>query len=61
VPDNNRQLATLRDARILVAEDNDINQQIARELLEEAGFVVDVAVNGQIAVEMAQKCPTAWC
>ena len=57
VPDNNRQLATLRDARILVAEDNDINQQIARELLEEAGFVVDVAVNGQIAVEIAQKMP----
>jgi two-component system sensor histidine kinase/response regulator len=57
LPDNNGQLATLRGARILVAEDNDINQQIARELLEDAGFVVDVATDGQIAVEMAQKMP----
>ena len=54
-PDNTRQLASIRGARILVAEDNDINQQIARELLEDAGFVVDVAVNGQIALDMAQE------
>ena len=54
---NLQQLAPIRGARILVAEDNDINQQIARELLEDAGFVVDVADNGQIAVAMAQKTP----
>ena len=59
VLDNTKQLAFMRGARILVADDNDINQQIARELLEEAGFVVDCAINGQIALEMAQK--TSYC
>jgi len=48
-------LAHLRGARILLVEDNDINQQVARELLEDAGLVVDVAENGQIALEMVQK------
>ena len=38
----------LRGARMLLVEDNDINQQVARELLEDAGFV-DVADNGQLA------------
>jgi two-component system sensor histidine kinase/response regulator len=47
----------LRGARILLVEDNDINQQVARELLEDAGFVVDVADNGEIALGLAQKVP----
>jgi PAS domain S-box-containing protein len=38
--------AKLRGARILLAEDNDINQQIAVELLEGAGAAVIVANNG---------------
>ena len=44
--------ATLRGARILLAEDNEINQQIAVELLEGAGASVTVANNGREAVEM---------
>ena len=44
-------LAPLRGARVLVVEDNDLNQQIAQELLEDAGFTVDVADNGRIAVD----------
>lgn len=36
--------------RILVAEDNDFNRQIAQELLESWGFAVDVAQNGREAV-----------
>ncbi|MEJ6020802.1 PAS domain-containing hybrid sensor histidine kinase/response regulator [Ramlibacter sp. PS4R-6] len=44
-------LAAIRGARILLVEDNDINQQVARELLEDAGLVVDVADNGQVALE----------
>jgi two-component system sensor histidine kinase/response regulator len=47
-------LTALRGARILLVEDNDINQQVARELLEDAGLVVDVADNGQIALELAR-------
>jgi signal transduction histidine kinase/CheY-like chemotaxis protein/CHASE3 domain sensor protein len=42
----------LRGARILLAEDNDINQQIAVELLEGAGGSVTVANNGREAVDM---------
>jgi CheY-like chemotaxis protein/nitrogen-specific signal transduction histidine kinase len=45
----------IRGARILLAEDNEINQQVAVELLESAGLLVDVAVNGQEAVDAAAK------
>ncbi|MBC3907719.1 two-component regulator propeller domain-containing protein [Undibacterium umbellatum] len=37
--------------RILLVEDNHINQQIAAELMTEAGIVVDVADNGRIAID----------
>jgi len=46
----NQRLAGLR---ILVAEDNRINQQIARELLELNGAAVEIAVNGAHAVDQA--------
>ncbi|MDP3761558.1 MAG: response regulator [Ramlibacter sp.] len=48
-------LAAVRGARILLVEDNDINQQVARELLEDSGVVVDVADHGQIALEQIQR------
>src|SRR4030095_1628281 len=51
VPES-QQPARLRGARILLAEDNDINQQIAIELLEGAGATVTVANNGREAVDM---------
>lgn len=41
--------------RILLAEDNELNQEIAKTILEEAGLTVEVAENGQIAVDMLQK------
>ncbi len=50
-----QRLACLRGARVLLVEDNDINQQVARELLLEVGLRVDVADNGQIALELAQR------
>ena len=43
--------AKLQGASILLAEDNEINQQIAVELLEGVGAAVDVANNGCEAVE----------
>lgn len=48
----NRTNAPLRTGRILLAEDNELNQEIAVAILEEAGFSVEVASNGQIAVDM---------
>ncbi|EGJ11804.1 MULTISPECIES: response regulator [Rubrivivax] len=40
-------------ARVLVAEDNEINQLVAEELLECAGLVVDLVGDGRQAVERA--------
>jgi PAS domain S-box-containing protein len=45
------QLATIRGARVLLVEDNDLNQEVALELLHDAGFVVDLAEDGQIALD----------
>jgi two-component system sensor histidine kinase/response regulator len=42
----------LRGARLLLTEDNEINQQIAIELLESEGATVTVANNGREAVEI---------
>ena len=49
----------VRGARILLAEDNEINQAIACELLQMAGFEVDVADNGKKAVSLAASKPYA--
>jgi CheY-like chemotaxis protein len=40
---------------LLVVEDNEINQQVARELLQQALFNVDIANHGQEAIEMIEK------
>ena len=48
------QLAPIRGARILLVEDNEINQQVACELLESVGMDVDVADNGQIALQSVE-------
>ena len=42
----------IRSGRILLAEDNELNQEIATVILQEAGFTTEVASNGQIAVDM---------
>jgi CheY-like chemotaxis protein len=41
----------LRGARVLLAEDNEINQQVAQEMLEKSGLVVGIANNGEEAVQ----------
>ncbi len=43
--------------RILLAEDNAINQEVACELLRAAGLVVETAANGHSAVELACSRP----
>ena len=44
-------LEPLRGARILLVEDNELNQQVACELLQAAGFAVDVAADGRQALD----------
>ena len=48
-------LSRIAGARILLVEDNEINQQVAREILSGAGLEVTLAENGQEAVAAAQK------
>jgi len=45
-------VSAIRGARLLLAEDNELNQQVAMELLGQAGFRVDLSENGEIAVRM---------
>lgn len=47
-------LEGIRGARILLVEDNEINQQVAVAILEEIGVAVDVAVDGEVAVRKVQ-------
>jgi signal transduction histidine kinase/HPt (histidine-containing phosphotransfer) domain-containing protein/ActR/RegA family two-component response regulator len=47
--------ATLAGLRLLLVEDNPINQQVARELLQHAGASVEVADHGQAALDTLQS------
>ena len=42
----------VENQRVLLAEDNEINQLVAKELLESMGLTVDIADNGRMALEM---------
>jgi signal transduction histidine kinase/DNA-binding response OmpR family regulator len=52
---NDEQPKIMGGARILLVEDNELNVQVAVELLEEWGFFIDVAENGKIAVNKANE------
>lgn len=47
-------LGDCKDKRILLVEDNELNQEIASILLEKTGAVIDLACNGKIALEKVQ-------
>ncbi len=49
--------ATGTGIRILIAEDNLINQKLVLQLLKRQGHVVDVAANGAEAVELFRRFP----
>lgn len=44
----------------MLVEDNDLNRDIARELLELKGAIVDVAQNGRQAVDLFSASPEGW-
>lgn len=46
--------------RILLAEDNDLNWEIAEDILSEAGFELERAENGQICVEKFQQSDVCY-
>ena len=45
----------LRGARVLLVEDNELNQQVATELLAAVGIQVDVAENGEVGLHRLQR------
>ncbi|MDO9284052.1 MAG: PAS domain S-box protein [Aquabacterium sp.] len=45
----------LRGARVLLAEDNPVNREVAGELLRSVGLMVDMAHNGEDAVRLARQ------
>ncbi len=45
----------IRGGKIIAAEDNDINQQLIREILEKEGFEVLIASNGKECIELFEK------
>ncbi|MDI7268997.1 MAG: response regulator, partial [Myxococcota bacterium] len=52
-----RDSESLRRARVLVVEDNDINREVATEILRGAGVEVAAAADGGEAVEMIRRAP----
>ncbi len=54
-PDPSQQAVDLSGKRVLLAEDNELNWEIASELLSSLGLSLDWAENGQICLDMFQK------
>lgn len=53
--EENKKTKKHHTGRILLAEDVDLNQEIACTLLNEAGFSTEVANNGKVALDMVKK------
>jgi two-component system sensor histidine kinase/response regulator len=48
-------IGQLRGARVLIVEDNELNQEVAMGLLETANMSIDLAENGEVAVRMINE------
>lgn len=57
VRNGSSECAELRNVRILMAEDNEINREIAEELLRDSGYMVETAKNGQQALDKLVAVP----
>jgi len=53
--ENKQDLTPLHGIRVLLAEDNEINQQVATQILAEARIEVDIANNGAEAADAVKK------
>ncbi len=58
--ENNTVSEDFAGKRILLAEDNELNREIAVEILSEAGFSVECAENGSKACDMALNSPSGY-
>lgn len=55
VDDTEEEAISFEGKKILLVEDNELNQEIAVEILGETGFVIDVADDGEVAVEKMKE------
>jgi PAS domain S-box-containing protein len=53
-------MASLKGARVLLVEDNDLNQELANEILSNANIQVTLANNGQEAIDILNAQPDAF-
>ena len=51
LPSCSQSVKRMRNAKVLLVEDNDINRQVGRELLEHAGLQVETVTNGKEALQ----------
>ncbi len=55
-----RDVSSIAGARILLVEDNELNQEVAAELLKEVGLLVEVAADGQLAIDALKAHPQGY-
>ncbi|MBQ0039821.1 MAG: response regulator [Treponema sp.] len=48
---------SFKDVRLLLVEDNELNREIAKEILGTLGFILDEAENGKQAIQMIEDSP----
>ncbi len=53
-------MTTLKGSSILLVEDNETNQEIILGLLEDSGIAIDIASNGQMAIDKYSANPTKY-
>ena len=54
-PGNNVEEPVIKGLKVLVVEDNEMNQVLAQKVLEDWGWNVEIAGNGKIAIEKVQQ------
>lgn len=57
---NKNESVSLEGRRILLAEDNDFNAEIAADVLIEMGAVVEIAEDGVVCIDMLEKSETGY-
>ncbi|MCF6345466.1 MAG: response regulator [Thiomicrorhabdus sp.] len=58
--DETQVIEHIRGACVLLVEDNEINQQVAKELLASQDILVDIAENGQVALDLLEANPDKY-
>lgn len=60
IPSRDAQTQALHGLRILLVEDNPLNQQVAHELLTQAGASVTIASDGAESIALLRQAPTSF-